>query len=50
MVYIKLITRLHLGSIHLNEHKLNHGLNGTNKFIYICGGEFEFHHPEFGVT
>ena len=49
----KLLTRLHLGLSHLNEHKFRHGFNDTINLICICGGDTELlnhfflHCPEY---
>ena len=50
---IKLLTRLHLGLSHLNEHKFKYGFNDTINPICICGGNTEsmshffLHCPEY---
>ena len=53
---IKLLTRLRIGLIHLNEHKFKHGFNGTINSICICGADIEcinhffLHCPEYCVV
>ena len=38
---IKLLTRLRLGLIHLNENKFKHGFSDTINPLCICGGDIE---------
>ena len=50
---INLLSRLRLGSSHLNEHRFKHGFNDTINPICICEGDIEsinyffFYCPEY---